>query len=477
MRSARVAIYAAALLLIVLPLALLLVAYGYERWIFARYERALQAITERVARGEAPELAELGRREGVRIRRLDARGGVMADSGLDDAAVSASPIGSVLEAVLGRVGAGPPRESLSEVDQALGPLAERPEVKEARAGQQALALHDSASGQIELFSLASPVPDGGVVHVTKAWRRGVRRLLTLQRELAKLVLYQAVFAVLVAALLVRWLVRPLERLAAGANQYPGGTLAGPELLARRDELGQLARSMSALAASLEQRRKATADLAADLAHELKNPLATIAASAELIASTQEPTLQKREMVQQHIQTAVDRLRMTTDELLGLVRLEAALPNEPRQRVEYAAFLEGLVDEYRRDPRYAGFTLRAEIDPAVGAVSIVPAGWARLLRNLLDNALVQPMERREVIVRAERSASGVITSVRDHGPGISPGNRDKIFRRFFTHRPEGAPTGTGLGLSIVQTVAEAHGGHVEVDSAPGEGATFRVTLPD
>ena len=70
----------------------------------------------------------------------------------------------------------------------------------------------------------------------------------------------------------------------------------------------------------------------------------------------------------------------------------------------------------------------------------------------------------------------MTSVRDAGPGISAENQKKIFRRFFTQRPAGVPPGTGLGLSIVESVAVAHGGRVEVESQPGQGATFRVILP-
>jgi signal transduction histidine kinase len=90
--------------------------------------------------------------------------------------------------------------------------------------------------------------------------------------------------------------------------------------------------------------------------------------------------------------------------------------------------------------------------------------------------VQPSQRKEIVVRARADGAAVVTTVTDFGPGVSEGNREKIFRRFFTQRPEGAPPGTGLGLSIVQAVAEAHGGRVDVSSPPGEGATFQVSLP-
>ena len=100
----------------------------------------------------------------------------------------------------------------------------------------------------------------------------------------------------------------------------------------------------------------------------------------------------------------------------------------------------------------------------------------MLRNLIDNALVQPAADRRIILGARVDEATLVTSVRDAGPGISPENQAQIFRRFFTQRPPGVPPGTGLGLSIVESVAHAHGGRVEVASQPGQGATFRVILP-
>jgi two-component system, OmpR family, sensor histidine kinase ChvG len=269
-------------------------------------------------------------------------------------------------------------------------------------------------------------------------------------------------------------VRPLEALAEAARRYPAQPLAGAALLERRDELGEVARAMTALASELERRRRETAEVGADVAHEFKNPLATIAASAELIGSTRDASDEKRRLVSEHIGASVERLRRSIDALLSLLRLEAALPDEPRREVGYPALIERLLDEYRRDPRFAG--VRFETDIAAPVVRVNEARWCELLRNLIDNALLQPAGERRIVVRAQQIDGAVVTSVRDFGPGVSPGNRDKIFRRFFTQRPEGAPPGTGLGLSIVQAIAEAHGATVALESPEGGGAAFRVTLP-
>jgi two-component system sensor histidine kinase ChvG len=476
-KSARVAIAAATLLLIALPLAMLAVAWGYERVLVRRYESRLAQVGATAAGGGPEKLAALGKHESVELRFLDGTGKVVADSNTEGEAMLESLLGSSVELVLGQLGAAAPKETLEQVEASFPPLAERDEVRAALSGAEAFALYTSPSGQTVVVAHAAPRAGVGAVYVLKASHRGVRQLLLVRHEFEKLVAYQTVFAVIWALALSRWLVRPLEHLARGAKAYPYEAVAAPELLGRRDEIGQLARAITSLAHSLEAKQKATADLAADLAHEFKNPLATIAAANELLASTQDASLKKRELVQGHIAGAVERLRATTDELLALVRLETALPAEARTQVDYGAWLEELLSEYRRDPRYAHMTFVANVAPGVGCVSVVAPAWGRLMRNLLDNALVQPATRAELQVHVERTPKGVVTRVSDFGPGVSEGNRDKVFRRFFTHRPEGAPSGTGLGLSIVQTVAQAHGGSVELlPREEGKGATFRVFLP-
>ena len=97
------------------------------------------------------------------------------------------------------------------------------------------------------------------------------------------------------------------------------------------------------------------------------------------------------------------------------------------------------------------------------------------RHAAIEGVLQETDRR-IVLGAKVEKGALVTSVKDAGPGISPENQTKIFRRFFTQRPPGAPPGTGLGLSIVESVARAHGAKVAVESQPGQGATFRVVLP-
>src|SRR5262249_28630793 len=156
----------------------------------------------------------------------------------------------------------------------------------------------------------------------KASRRGIRRLFLLRRELLGLTVFQLGVALLFTWLLVRRVVRPIEQLATAARRYPAQPLAGERLLGRRDEIGEVAPAITPLAAGLERRRRETAEVGADVAHEFKNPLATIAASAEWIGSTRDASDDKRLLVADTVGANVERLRRSIDALLALLRLEA-----------------------------------------------------------------------------------------------------------------------------------------------------------
>ncbi len=474
MRSARLAIVSAAMVLVLLPIAALLIAYGYERWLMFRFEGALDELAAEAV--DHADLSSLAQRGHVELFRIDRSGNVVDRSDTRHPVVNPSAIAAAQRAFTELFGEPVPIDPWIRLDAETGPVPHRDEVRAALGGSSAFRMRETLARDAVLFSFARPDRDGGAIYVQTASLRGLRRLVSLRSELLKLSLYQLAAAVVFALLLGRWLVKPLERLADGAAAYPSATIADPKLLQRGDEVGQLARSFDALTHTLEERRRATVELAADMAHELKNPLATIAASAELFGTTRDPSPEKRALLEAQITGAVERLRAATDELLSLVRLEATLPELPRERLDYAHFLDEVLEEYRRDPRYEDFVFKVAVAADAREVQLIPSAWKRLLRNLLDNALVQPSARRELHLDARRSGGFLELRIRDFGPGISEGNRDKIFRRFFTQRLEGAEAGTGLGLSIVQAVARAHGGEVTLEETDGPGATFRVATP-
>jgi two-component system, OmpR family, sensor histidine kinase ChvG len=460
------------LALVLLPSLLVGIAWIYENIATRTQREHLARIPLKIDALDSVAPDEVAAREGVVVAWLDAKGNVTRRTGSVPLAHSA--IGGVGEKIVGEPGG----QTLDHADAQLLAWPARDEVRAALGGTRAFGQHLTADGSAMLLTLAEPRPDGGVLYVLTGSYRGIRRLVLVRRQLLELIVYEIVLALPIVVLFAFGLVRPLERLSAAARRYPAAPIADPALYARRDEIGALARTLTDLAEDLDGRRRAAAELGGDIAHEFKNPLATIAASAELLETSPALTRERVELVARSINESVERLRRSIDDLMGLLRLDHAIAAEAREATATKALLEELADEYRRDPRAAGWTFDVEVTPEAGRTAPVinRDRWREMLRNLVDNALMQPAADRRIVLGAKVEKGALVTMVKDAGPGISPENQRKIFRRFFTQRPAGVPPGTGLGLSIVESVARAHGAKVGVESQPGQGATFRVILP-
>jgi signal transduction histidine kinase len=475
-RGLRVRLAQLGLALLLLPLLLIAFAAAYEGRVTEGEREALARAAASFAATDETHgaaRAQLAARAHAIVARLDARGQVVER--IEGDALESSGIGALGERLLaGRAQQHP----LDRADAALPPWAAREEVQAALAGRRAFGSYLTPAGDARLVTLAEPLPGGGARYLVTGSHRGIRRLAVARRQLVQLFLYELVLATPLV-LLVAWrIIRPLERLARAARRYPAAPLADGSLVARRDEIGALARTLARMADDLDARRRAAADLGADIAHEFKNPLATIAASAELLTSATPPSPERLRLVTDTIGASVERLRRSIDDLLRLLRLEQALPDEAREPTPVGPFLRGVADEYARDPRAAGWRFDVEAAPEVEALApaLNRARFTELLRNLIENALVQPATEKRLVLAARREGGELVLSVRDHGPGISAENQARIFTRFFTQRPQGTPPGTGLGLSIVDSVARAHGGRIALRSEIGKGAEFLVIFP-
>jgi two-component system sensor histidine kinase ChvG len=462
------------LVLVLLPSLLIGIAWAYEHFASRAQTEHLARIPLMIDGPDSVASDAVAAREGVVIAWLDGKGAITRRTGSVPLAHSA--IGGVGEKIVGEPGG----QTVDHADAQLPPWPARDEVRAALGGVRAFGQHLTPDGSALLITLAEPRAEGGVLYVLSGSYRGIRRLVLVRKQLLELVIYEIVLALPLVVLFAVGLVRPLEKLSAAARRYPAAPLAYPKLYARKDEIGALARTLTDMAEDLDGRRRAAAELGADIAHEFKNPLATIAASAELLVTSPALTPERVDLVARSIGESVDRLRRSIDDLMALLRLDHAIAAEAREPTAIGSFLETLAEEYRRDPRAAGWTFVVDATPDAAAAQPVinRRRWQEMLRNLIDNALVQPAADKRIVLGARLEKGRLVTSVRDSGPGISAENQTKIFRRFFTQRPAGIPPGTGLGLSIVESVAHAHGARVDVESAPGAGAgaTFRVILP-
>jgi signal transduction histidine kinase len=375
-------------------------------------------------------------------------------------------VAPLYEPFMGSAGADP----LVETDEALGPLATRAEVRDA-TDRPVADCEPVSEGLLLQCSAAVRANDGSVVHVTRRTQRVVRSLYEERFQLAAISVVVLGIGTLLALFLGRWMVGPIEQLRDQVVARTRGPVSTePVVLDRRDELGDLALAFNQLLAALEARNRANAVFAADLAHELKNPVGAVMAAAEAMAADRPVEGERKERLQRVLADASARLSFVVDRFLELARAEAGLLESQREDVDVARLAAALVDAKRADPRWADrtFTLSGTAPP-------VPAVAERLetaLRNLLANAAHFAGPGGTVTVEIREDAGAVELAVADTGPGIAAEDLPRIFDRYRSTR-EG---GTGLGLALTKAIVEAHGGTIEARSRDGGGAVFVVRLP-
>jgi signal transduction histidine kinase len=220
------------------------------------------------------------------------------------------------------------------------------------------------------------------------------------------------------------------------------------------------------------------DFVANVSHELKTPLALIRLFAETLELGRVPTEEKKQQYHRIINKESRRLTQLINNILDFSRIEAGRKEYRLVRTDLAAVVRDVVDAYRFPIEHQGFTLDLAVAEDLPEMETDPEALSQALINLLNNALKYSPEKKTIAVSVRREGDRVLVSVADRGIGIPKAEQKRIFEKFY--RVESslvhATKGSGLGLALVQHITEAHGGRVELLSAPGEGSTFTLSLP-
>jgi two-component system sensor histidine kinase ChvG len=285
---------------------------------------------------------------------------------------------------------------------------------------------------------------------------------------------------LLSLFMARTIVTPLRTLARAAIRVRlgrGREIEVPRLPERHDEIGLLARAVADMTGALRHRIDAVESFAADVAHEIKNPLASLRSAIDSLGKVDDPDLRKQlTRIAAHDVRRIDRL---VSEISEASRIDAELSRATFEPVDLAKLVANVVN--RREARGENGTCRVELSRERGSAMVlgVPLRLERVIENLLDNAVSFSPENGTIAVRVVRGNDTVETSVCDQGPGIPEEAREKVFTRFNSLRPEAEDFGdhSGLGLAIGRTIAEAHDGTLVVaDLEQGGGACLVLTLP-
>ncbi|MBM3949896.1 MAG: HAMP domain-containing protein [Rhodospirillales bacterium] len=291
--------------------------------------------------------------------------------------------------------------------------------------------------------------------------------------------------VLLSLYLAGTIARPLLLLAAAARRVRGRVHERhgiPDFGRRNDEIGELAASLREMNEALWQRMDAIESFAADVAHEIKNPLTSIRSAVETLRRVDDSG--QREKLMAIIADDIQRLDRLISDISAASRVDAELSRAKLEPVRLDQLLRTLVEVHRETRSGGGVALALDIPgDAPLAVRGVEGRLVQVFRNLIANAVSFSPPGGTITLAARAENGMVVATVEDEGPGIPEGSEDAIFGRFYSSRPEGEKFGihSGLGLSISRQIVVAHGGSIRAENrrdGAGRilGARFVVALP-
>ncbi len=381
-----------------------------------------------------------------------------------------------------------------EIDAANGMA--YPEVRNALSGNERSMLLLNKKGE-QIVSMAVPIRRFKKVQGVLLLSTRPGQIDKILREERKVILMLAAIALLASVvtslLLARTVAGPMRRLSAAAEQVSRNIAARahlPALSGRSDEVGQMAGAFQAMTVALYRRIEASEKFAADVAHELKNPLTAARSTAESLSLAKTP--EQRDHLVQQIQGELKRLNRLITDVSNASRLDAELARKEMRAIDVPMMLRNVVGIFRDilgdDSRRVVLTVGRE--PFEGAFTVDgdEGRLGQVLTNLIDNAISFSPEGGVVTVSARPAPRAVEILIEDEGPGIPEDRLEIIFDRFYSDRPAtDASRGknSGLGLSISREIVHAHGGEIIAQNryvgraGPGSnpaGARFIVRLP-
>jgi two-component system sensor histidine kinase ChvG len=492
---------------------------SYRRELLAERYRLAQSEAEITADALAEEdtasrralIARIGSEQALRLRLFDPAGRLVGDSFalarpsfvlIDPAAEpwyqdAARLLDRAMDFVLG----APPVPAYR--DPVRSDAAAWPEVAAALARHETRINHQAAPDRTPIILAATPVGNDGSALLATRNARDITDNVRMARQTLAIIVGGALgVSILLSLFLARTIVEPLRKLVRAAVRVRLGrdrSVVVPRLPDRRDEIGLLARAISDMSGALRQRIDEVESFAADVAHELKNPLTSLRSALESLDRVEAPDL--RHQLITIAQDDVRRIDFLVSEIADASRIDAQLSRTTFEPLDMGGLVRALVGE--RDQRGVNGDCPVSIvvengehedasregsgreevndatDPGLTVAGDAPR-LERVLQNLLDNAVSFSPPGGAIEITLGHDGGRVKIAVADHGPGIPASARERIFERFHSLRPSREEFGkhSGLGLAIARTIVEAHYGRLiatdRTDGAPG--ARLLVSLP-
>jgi len=364
-----------------------------------------------------------------------------------------------------------------------------PLVKPALLGEPTRMIMRDRKGKL-ILGVALPIRNLRVVRgallVTASGEQAEQDITEVQYTFFQVFFGILMITIILGMYLSQSIVGPITTLARRANQVrlnQGQSLTLPDLINRRDEIGILARDLSAMTDELNARMKATASFAADVSHELKNPLTSLRSAVETMARLDDKAQQDKLM--QIILDDVGRLNRLISDISAASRLDADLSEAEYETIDLGDLIRNFVNSRRLTlDGQSKVALQFQTPKTSVMARVVVDRLVQVLDNLFVNATSFSPDGGVIVLSLQRKGDDAVVTMADDGPGIPENKRDTIFNRFYSERPEGETFGrhSGLGLSISRQIIEALGGKITANNrkrrrgAFKTGAEMVITLP-
>jgi two-component system sensor histidine kinase ChvG len=372
------------------------------------------------------------------------------------------------------------------------------EVREAARGKISHAVRINSQGEL-IVSVAMPVRRfKAVLGVLVLSTQGEDINAIVQNErivILQVFIIATLVSVALSIVLANTIANPIRRLAEAAD--PEGTSGArplnpdriemPDMTNRTDEIGDLSAALMRMTHALYRRIEAIEAFAADVAHEIKNPLTSLRSAVETMDFARTP--EQKQKLMDVIQKDVQRLDRLVTDISNASRLDAELVRERMLAFDLGTLVTALAEMVRNQGEDRGVKIVTQLPKAGGLTTRgLEVRIAQVITNLLENALSFAPDDSTITVTGSRLPRGVVRlTVEDQGPGIPEDNLSSIFERFYSERPVAEAFGnhSGLGLSISKQIAEAHGGRIWAENirpekarsdTPPDGARFILELP-
>ena len=362
------------------------------------------------------------------------------------------------------------------------------EVGQALTGKHVAGMRRSDDGE-RVVSVSIPIQHvQAVLGVLTLEANDVDETIARQRAALFPFILLSIAVTFVSSLLLNTLIAlPVRRLARAADRVRlsrARSISLPDLAKRDDELGDLTRALEAMTDAQSERMGAIERFAADVAHEIKNPLTSLRSAVETLDIVQDPAARERLLA--ILKQDVQRLDRLVTDISNASRLDAELSREDMRPFDLGRLIGEIVQIYEASAKPGDVAVAYHppdaIDPAMVSGREGPLG--QVFRNLIDNARSFSPAGGQVRIALERVRGDAVVTVEDDGPGIPPDNLETVFERFYTSRPKGAAFGgnSGLGLSIARQIVGAQNGEIHAENRTDSdgkilGARFVVRLPE